>query len=146
MRPVENGVRDLKIVKGLVNWLTGGLSARVDYIERDVETLEAKTTRLSNEQDGMGRVLQAQHRQLENHERRLTGQAEQMIALRKMHGQLANRLGEPFPGKMCDSCGAPMLFDRVAEKNSYSLFCSERCGEFYMLPEANLLESFRATD
>lgn len=139
-------MRELKIVKGLVNWLTGGLSARVDYIERDVESLEAKTTRISNEQNGMARVLQAHHEQLGAHEQRLASHTEQMIALRKMHGQLAGKLGEPFPGKICEQCGAPMLFDRVAEKKAYMLTCSERCGEFLMLPEANLLQSFSAAD
>lgn len=139
-------MRQLKLVKGLVDWLTGGLSARVDYIERDMETLESKTTRLEKEQEGIARVVKVHHEKLEAHENRINAQAEQMIALRRMHGQLAGKVGEPFPGKLCGKCGAPMVFDRLPERKAYSLSCSERCGEFLLLPEASLLKSFGAAD
>lgn len=139
-------MRQLKIVKGLVDWLTGGLSARVDYIERDMETLESKTVRIEKEQEGIARVVKTHHEKLAVHESRINAQAEQMIALRKMHGQLAGKVGEPFPGKLCSRCGAPMVFDRVPEKKAYSLSCSERCGEFLLLPEQSLLKTLGAAD
>lgn len=126
-------------MRGLVDWLTGGLSARLDFLERDVDTLQRDTRSISKNQKGMARVLV-------DHQRRLDDQADQMIALRRMHGMLAERLGEPFPGKACPTCGSAMLFEREAAQKSYALTCSAGCKERLLLPEANLLQTLAGRD
>ena len=67
----------------------------------------------------------------------------QMIALRKMHSQLQDRLGQAFPGKHCEVCGGGLIFERESSENAYSLRCPKKCGKKLMMPETNLLESMR---
>lgn len=135
-------LRESKFLKGLIGWVTGGVSARLDVIERDVQSVEAKTERIEADQQGMANVLMAHHEQLGDHENRLKSHAAYMIQLRRMHGTLSKRLGQPFPGKVCGSCGSPLLFERVPAEKSYSLECPRQCGPRLLLPEQRLLESF----
>lgn len=121
-------------VGGLVDWLTGGLSARLEFLERDVDTLQRDSRELSQRQEGMTRVLADHHQKLQR-------QADHMVALRKMHAMLSEKLGQPFPGKPCPVCGAPMLFGREAAEKSYALTCSAGCRERLLLPEASLLQT-----
>lgn len=122
------------MVRGLVDWLTGGLAARLEFLERDVDELQRDSRELSQRQDGITRVLADHHQKLQT-------QADQMIALRKMHAMLSERLGQPFPGKPCPSCGEPMLFGREAAAKTYALTCSAGCEERLLLPEASLLQT-----
>ncbi len=134
--------RDGGILRGLADWLTGGLSARLDFLERDVDSLQRDGRELARRQEGMTRVLADHHQQLHDHSAQLRAQADQMIALRKMHAMLSERVGQPFPGKACPSCGAAMLFKRAAEEKAYALTCASGCAERLLLPEAALLETF----
>ena len=136
--------RDSGFVRGLVDWLTGGLSARLDFLERDVDALQRDTRQISRQQDGMTRVLVDHQQRLDDHGAQIRRQADQMIALRKMHAMLSERLGQPFPGKLCPSCGSAMLFQREAAEKSYALTCSAGCAERLLLPEASLLQTLSA--
>ncbi|MBI1358599.1 MAG: hypothetical protein GC160_30055 [Acidobacteria bacterium] len=127
--------RDSGIVRGLVDWLTGGLSARLDFLERDVDAIQ-------REQAGMTRVLAQHHQELAEHRTQIQQQMDSMIALRKMHAALSEKIGQPFPGKTCLKCGSPMVFRRESEQKAYSLSCIQGCGERLLLPEAQLLETF----
>lgn len=131
------------LLKSLIDWVTGGVSTRLDFVERDLQSLEARTERLSQTQQGMARAVLAHEDRLNAQERQLAVQGEQMIALRKMHGVLANRLGRPFPGRTCPQCEGPMIFDRLPAENAYTLQCESRCSDRLLLPESNLLETFR---
>lgn len=133
--------RDNGFVRGLVDWLTGGLSARLDFLERDVDGLQRDTREITRQQAGMTRVLADHHQRLDDHGAQIRRQTDQMIALRKMHALLSERLGQPFPGKVCPSCGAAMLFQRDAAEKSYALACSAGCVERLLLPEASLLQT-----
>ena len=66
-----------------------------------------------------------------------------MIAMRRMHGMLAKRLGEPFPGKTCEVCGGGLVFERAASQNAYSLECPKGCGQRLLLPEGMILKSLK---
>ena len=136
-------LRESKLLGGLIDWITGGISARLDFVERDVETLQGKTERIAQDQEGMAQVVMAHHQQLERHQAQLQVQAAQMVAMRRMHGMLAKRLGEPFPGKTCEVCGGGMIFNRVASENSYSLECPKGCGQRLLLPEGIILNSLK---
>jgi hypothetical protein len=124
--------RDSGLVRGLVDWLTGGLSARLDFLERDVDALQRETQEIARHQDGVTHVLA-------DHQQRLDGHA---VEIRRQADQMSDRLGQPFPGKACPSCGAAMLFQRDAAEKSYALSCSSGCVERLMLPEASLLQTF----
>ena len=136
-------LRESKLLRGLIDWVTGGISARLDFVERDVQALEGKTERIAQDQEGMAQVVMVHHQQLEQHQAQLQVQAAQMIAMRRLHGMLAKRLGEPFPGKTCEVCGGGMIFDRVASENSYSLECPKGCGKRLLLPEGMILNSLK---
>lgn len=133
------------LVQKLISWVTGGVSTRLDFIERDLETLDARTERLTREHEGAARVLASHEQRLNRHDVRIESNAAQMIALRRMHGALAERLGRPFPEKLCDSCGAPMIFDRSASQKAYTLQCPKRCGPELLLPEDRLLQTFQTS-
>lgn len=130
------------VVKGLVKWLTGGLSTRLEFVERDLESLQGQSRRLSQQQDGLAGVVYQQQEELARHRLQLHDQASQMVALRKMHAALSGKIGQAFPGRACASCGGAMIFNRAAADKAYSLECAARCGEKLLLPEANLLKSF----
>ena len=49
-------LRESKLVGGLVDWLTGGLSRRLDFVEHDLQSLQKKTTRISKNQEGMAKA------------------------------------------------------------------------------------------
>ena len=136
-------LRDSTFLRGLIDWITGGVSARLDFVERDVENLQGRTERIAQDQEGMAQVVMAHHQQLEQQQAQLQAQATQLIAMRRMHGVLAKRLGEPFPGKTCEVCGGGMVFDRVASENSYSLDCPKGCGQRLLLPEGMILHSLK---
>ena len=131
-----------KIVRSLIDWLTGGVSTRLDFLERDITAIEQEQRRMREREAGVERVLVDHHERLAGHDRRLDEQTAYLISLRKMHGALAARVGQAFPGKTCGSCGAPMVFDRSPAEKAYKLTCAKECGERLLLPEAQLLESF----
>lgn len=131
-----------KLVRKLLSWVTGGVSTRLDFIERDLESLDARTNRLVKEQDATAQVLASHEQRLRAHAAQIESHNSQMIALRRMHGVLAARLGQPFPEKLCGECGAPMIFDRSPSEKAYTLQCAKRCGERLLLPEAGLLKTF----
>ena len=131
-----------KLVGGLISWLTGGLSARLDFIERDLDTLQGRTQRLSKEQDTLARVVGEHHQELAAQRRQLDAQATEMIALRKMHALLSAKVGQAFPGKPCPGCGSKMIFRRQAAEKAYSLECETGCGKRLLLAETQLLSSF----
>ncbi len=134
-------MRESKLVSGLVDWLTGGLSTRLDFVEHDLDALQKKTTRISHNQEGMAKVVIAHHKELTQHGAQLQAQTNQMIALRKMHGLLSEKLGQPFDDKACESCGGPLVFERVAAENAYSLQCPRGCSGRLLLAETMLLNS-----
>ena len=129
-------VRDSKLVRGLLDWLLGGLSTRLDFVERDVDTLQRDTRQIHKDQKKIAQVVLAHHAQLQHN-------TAQMIELRRMHGLLANRLGEAFPGQHCKSCGSALIFERQADQKAYSLQCPKRCGDRLFLPEAKLLSALK---
>lgn len=134
--------RDNGMLRGLADWLTGGLSARLDFLERDVDALQRENKELAQRQEAVTHVLADHHQKLHDHAAQLRAQTDQMIALRKMHAMLSERVGQPFPGKDCPSCGSAMLFKRAAEEKAYALTCASGCTERLLLPEAALLETF----
>ena len=136
-------LRDSTLFRGLIDWITGGVSARLDFVELDISTLQNQTTQISKDQEGMAQVVMAHHQQLEQHQAQLQAQSTQLIAMRRMHGVLAKRLGEPFPGKTCGVCGGGLVFERVASENSYSLECPKGCGQRLLLPEDMILNSLK---
>ncbi len=131
-----------KLLGGLISWLTGGLSTRLDFVERDLDALQARTGRISKEHETLAQVVGEHHRELSEHRKQLHAQANQMIALRKMHALLSDKLGQPFPGKSCPACGGKMVFQRRHAENAYSLECEGGCGKRLLLPESKLLASF----
>jgi DNA repair exonuclease SbcCD ATPase subunit len=137
-RPIiEKMLRNSKIVKGLANWLLGGISTRLEFGEQDLEKVQQDTHQLKRNQRKLAKTfVEAQNLQL-NHN------VQQMIALRRMHSQLQGRLGQAFPGKHCAVCGGGLIFERESSENAYSLRCPNRCGKKLILPESNLLESMR---
>ena len=136
-------LRESKLVRGLIDWITGGIAARLDFVERDVEAIQGKTKRIEHNQQGMAQVVMAHHQRLEQHQAQLQVQAAQMIVMRRMHGMLAKRLGEPFPGKTCEACGGNMIFECLASENSYSLACPKGCGKPLLLPEGMILQPLK---
>ena len=134
---LERMLRDSKLVKGLGDWLLRGISARLDFVEQDLQIVQRETHQLRRNQRKLAKTfVEAQNLQI-NHNVR------QMIALRKMHSQLQGKLGQAFPGKTCEVCGGGLIFEREPSENAYSLRCPKRCGKKLMLPESNLLESMR---
>ncbi len=136
-------LRDSKLLRGLIDWITGGISARLDFVELDVATLQNQTNQISKDQDGMAQVVIAHHQQLEQQQAQLQLQAAQLIAMRRMHGMLAKRIGQAFPGKSCEVCGGGMVFERVASEHAYSLQCPKGCAKRLLLPEGMILNSLR---
>lgn len=134
--------RDNGMLRGLADWLTEGLSARLEFLERDVDELRRENRELAQRQEAVAHVLVDHHQKLHDHAAQLRAQTDQMIALRKMHAMLSDRVDQPFPGKSCPSCGAPMVFKRAAEEHAYALVCSAGCSERLLLPETALLETF----
>lgn len=133
----EKMLRDSKLVKGLANWLLGGISTRLEYVEQDLEKVQQDTTQIKRNQRTLAKkFVEAQNHQLKHN-------VQQMIALRKMHSQLQGRLGQAFPGKHCEICGGGLIFERESSENAYTLRCPKRCGKKLILPEANLLESMQ---
>jgi hypothetical protein len=118
----------------LVNWLLGGVSTRLEFLERDVEALQQSTRKLEGDQRGLSQVVRAHHAQLQQ-------QADEMIALRRMHGLLTEKLGRPFPGQVCESCGGPLIFERAAAERAYALRCAQGCAGRLLLPESSLLRA-----
>ena len=134
---LERMLRDSKLVKGLGDWLLGGISARLDFVEQDLQKVQLETHQLKRNQRKLAKVfVEARNLQI-NHN------VQQMIALRKMHSQLQGKLGQAFPGKHCEVCGGGLIFERESSENAYSLRCPKRCGKKLLLPESNLLESMR---
>jgi len=135
-------LKNNKIVRGLIDWLTGGVSTRIDFIERDILAIEQEQRGLRERQSGAERVLADHHQRLATHDEQLQQQAAYIISLRKMHAALAAKTGKAFPGKECSGCGAPMVFERSPAEKAYKLTCAKGCGERLLLPEAQLLKSF----
>ena len=134
---IERMLRDSKLVKGLADWLLRGISARLDFVEQDLQKVQLETHQLKRNQRKLAKVfVEARNLQI-NHN------VQQMIALRKMHSQLQGKLGQAFPGKLCEVCGGGLIFERESSENAYSLRCPKRCGNKLLLPESNLLESMR---
>ncbi len=134
---IERMLRDSKLVKGLADWLLRGISARLDFVEQDLQKVQLETHQLKRNQRKLAKVfVEARNLQI-NHN------VQQMIALRKMHSQLQGKLGQAFPGKHCEVCGGGLIFERESSENAYSLRCPKKCGKKLMLPESNLLESMR---
>ena len=134
-------IRESRLVSGLVDWLTGGLATRLDFVEHDLGALQKQTKRIANNQEGMAKVVMAHHKELTQHRAQLEAQTNQMIALRKMHGLLSEKLGQVFDDTTCGDCGGPLVFDRVASENAYSLHCPRGCGDRMLLEETMLLNS-----
>jgi len=128
--------RDSKIIRGVVDWLLGGVAARLEFVEQDVRGLRQETREIKKGQKVLAKVVL-------DHQRQIQAQTENMIALRRMHSMLAGRIGEPFPGQSCEICGGALVFDREPSKNAYVLRCPRRCGGTLVLPEANLLETIK---
>lgn len=128
--------RESKVVRGVVDWLLGGMAARLEFVERDVQELRRETKEIKKGQKVLAHVVL-------DHQRQIQAQTANMIALRKMHSMLAARIGEPFPGQSCEICGGVLVFDREPAKNAYVLRCPRRCGQTLVLPEANLLETIK---
>lgn len=128
--------RDSKLVRGLADWLLSGISARLDFLERDVQGLQGETGRLSKDQAGLTRVVADHHAQLQQH-------AASLEDLCQMHKLLAGRVGQEFPGQECKVCGSAMIFERAALRKAYTLSCPNGCGETLVLPEKNLLETIK---
>ena len=134
---IERMLRDSKIVKGLADWLLRGVSARLDFVEQDLQKVQRETHQLKRNQRKLALTF------IETRNRQIDHNVQQMIALRKMHSQLQDRLGQAFPGKHCEVCGGGLIFERESSENAYSLRCPKRCGKKLLLPESNLLESMR---
>lgn len=128
--------RDSKLVRGIVDWLLGGVSARLDFVEQDVGSLRRGQQQLEQNQQALAGQVQTHHRQLQQ-------QAEDMIAIKKMRTLLADRLNSEFPGRLCEVCGSPLIFRRVPQEQAYSLRCPNECGKALILPEKMLLHTFR---
>ena len=126
--------RDSKLVRGFTDWLLSGVTARLDFIERDVEGLQGETERLKKDQHGLTRVVSEHHAQLQQH-------AASLEELGQMHNLLAGRVGQEFPGQRCKDCGSAMVFERAALRKAYTLSCPKGCGDTLVLPEKNLLEN-----
>jgi hypothetical protein len=129
-------LRDSKIVRGLADWLLSGISARLDFLERDVQGLQGETNRLGKDQAGLTRVVADHHAQLQHH-------AAALEDLSQMHKLLASRVGQEFPGQQCKLCGSAMVFERAALRKAYTLSCPNGCGDTLVLPERNLLETIK---
>ncbi|MDA1313777.1 MAG: hypothetical protein O2968_10615 [Acidobacteria bacterium] len=136
-----SNLRKSKLIGGLVDWLMGGLATRLDFVEHGLGSLQKQTTRIANNQKGMAKVVLAHHQELRQHRTQLQEQTDQMIALRRMHGLLSERLGQTFDNKTCESCHGPLVFNRVAAENAYSLHCPRGCGGRMLLEETMLLNS-----
>ncbi|HYM13605.1 MAG TPA: hypothetical protein VEU62_22885 [Bryobacterales bacterium] len=121
--------RSNRLVRGLVDWLLGGISARLDFVERDVQTLQEDTKKLEQGQQKLAQQVMTHHQQL--------------VALRKMHALLADRVNQEFPGKKCEVCGSALIFRREATRNAYSLKCPNGCGQTLLLPEILLLNTLQ---
>jgi hypothetical protein len=128
--------RESKVVRGVVDWLLGGMAARLEFVEQDVRELRQETKEIKKGQKVLAKVVL-------DHQRQIQAQTANMIALRKMHSMLAQRIGEPFPGQSCEICGGALVFDREPSKNAYVLRCPRRCGQTLVLQEANLLETIK---
>jgi hypothetical protein len=129
-------IRESKVVRGVVDWLLGGLAARLEFVERDVQELRQETKEIKKGPTVLAKVVL-------DHQRQIQVQTENMSALRRMHSMLAGRIGEPFPGQSCEICGGALVFDREPSKNAYVLRCPRRCGQTLVLPEAHLLETIK---
>ena len=123
-------------MRGVVDWLLGGISARLEFVERDVQELLQETKDIRKGQKVLAKVVLG-------HQRQIQVQTANIIVLRKMHSMLAARIGEPFPGQSCEICGGALVFDREPSKNAYVLRCPRRCGQTLVLPEASLLETIK---
>ena len=134
---LERMLRDSKLVKGLASWLLRGITARLEFVEQDLQKVQRETHQLKRNQHKLAKTF------LEARDRQINHNVQQMIALRKMHSQLQGKLGQAFPGKHCQVCGGALIFEREPSENAYSLLCPNRCGKKLMLPESNLLESMR---
>jgi len=128
--------RDSKLVRGLVDWLLGGISARLDFLEQDVQEVR----RDSRQQQQNQQVLA---QQVVSHQQQLEHQAKEMIAVKKMRMLLADKLNREFPGRLCEACGSPMIFRRQVDQKAYSLTCPNQCGKTLILPETMILNAFR---
>jgi len=128
--------RDSKLVRGLVDWLLGGITARLDFVEQDLKAIQNDTKRLESDQRSLTQTVESQQQQLQF-------QARQMIALRKMHALLSQRVGKEFPGQRCEVCGSALIFRREPARNAYSLKCPNECGKTLLLPETLLLNSMQ---
>ncbi len=134
---LERMLRDSKLVKGLADWLLRGISARLDFVEQDLQKVQRETHQLKRNQRKLAKTfIEARNQQIDHN-------VLQMIALRKMHSQLQGRLGQAFPGKYCEVCGGGLIFERESSENAYSLRCPKKCGKKLMMTESNLLESMR---
>ncbi len=134
---IERILRNSKLVKGLASWLLRGISARLDFLEQDLQSVQQETHQIKRNQRKLAKTfVEARNLQLDHN-------VQQMIALRKMHSRLQGRLGQAFPGKDCEVCGGVLIFERESSENAYSLRCPKSCGKKLILPESNLLESMR---
>lgn len=116
--------------------MLGGISARLDFLERDVNELRRDNRTLQQNQAVLA------HKVL-THEQQLREQADHMIAIKKMRALLADKVNREFPGRLCEVCGSPMIFRREAAQKAYSLKCPKECGQGLLLPENILLNTFR---
>lgn len=130
-----------RIVRGLIEWLTGSVSTRIELLERDLLVVEREQRRLRERERGVERVLADHHQRLTESDAGREPNAAQAISLRRMHAALADRIGEAFPHAPCESCGAPLVFEHNPAERAYELACAHECGERLLLPEAQLLES-----
>ena len=127
---------DSKLVRGIVDSLPGGISARLDFVEQDGGTLRRDQKQLDQRQQLLAGQVQTHHQQLQQ-------QAADMIAIKNMRALLADRLDSEFPGRLCEVCGSPLIFRRVPQEQAYSLHCPNDCGKALILPEKMLLHTFR---
>ena len=133
----ERMLRDSKLVKGLGDWLLGGISTRLEFVEQDLEKVQQETHQIKRNQRKLAKTfVEAQNAQTQHN-------AQQMIALRKMHSQLQGKVGQAFPGKTCETCGGGLVFEREPSENAYSLRCPKGCGKKLLLPESSLLKSMQ---
>ena len=129
-------IRNSKLVRGLADWLLGGVHARLDFLERDVDGLQGDAARLKKNQEGLTRVVAAHHKELRH-------QAAQLTEIQSMHQALSGRVGQEFPGQRCRACGSGLVFERAALRKAYTLRCPKGCGQTMVLPETSLLETLK---
>ncbi len=54
---LERMLRDSKLVKGLADWLLRGISARLDFVEQDLQKVQLETHQLKRNQRKLAKVF-----------------------------------------------------------------------------------------